>query len=87
MIKKQKITIEVKTKFGLLLEQELIYMKEKQMKEMAWNTFKKTGSIDTFLELVEIQNTLENGNKNEVKNIGETQYGNYQNQGNYPFGK
>ena len=53
-------------------------MKENQMKEMAWNTFKKTGNIDTFLELVEIQNALE---KNEVKNIEGIQYG------NYPFGK
>lgn len=26
------------------------------IKQMAWNTFKKTGNIDTFLELVEVEN-------------------------------
>lgn len=62
-------------------------MKEKQTKEMAWNTFKKTGSIDSFLELAEIKNTQANEPKNELRNIEGTQYGNIQNQGNYPFGK
>ena len=62
-------------------------MMENKIQEMAWNTFKKTGNIDTFLELVEIQNTLANGAKNELKNIEGTQYGNYQNQGNNTFGK
>mgnify|MGYP006916087260 CR=1 FL=1 len=26
------------------------------IKQMAWNTFKKTGSIDSYLELVELEN-------------------------------
>lgn len=26
------------------------------IKQMAWNTFKKTGSIDSYLELVEAEN-------------------------------
>ena len=26
------------------------------IKQMAWNTFKKTGSIDSYLELVELKN-------------------------------
>lgn len=47
-------------------------MEDKKAKEMAWNTFKKTGSIDTFLELVELQNAQANEPKNELKNIEET---------------
>lgn len=46
------------------------------IKKIAWNTFKKTGNIDTFLELKQIQNIEEelqkveqNGdNKNERYN-------------------
>lgn len=30
------------------------------IKNMAWNTFKKTGNIDTFLELVEVENMEKN---------------------------
>lgn len=30
------------------------------IKQLAWNTFKNTGSIDTFLELVEMRNIEEN---------------------------
>lgn len=62
-------------------------MYENQKKEMAWNAFKKTGSIDSFLELVEIQNTLANNQTIELKKEEEPQNGNNQNQGNYPFGK
>ena len=29
------------------------------IKKIAWNTFKKTGNIDTFLELKQIQNIEE----------------------------
>ncbi|MBR1802610.1 MAG: YqzL family protein [Clostridia bacterium] len=47
-------------------------MKEEQMKDMAWNTFKKTGNVDTFLELVKLQNALTNQPNNEPKNIEET---------------
>ena len=37
------------------------------IKQIAWNTFKNTGDINTFLELMEV--------KNIEKNINEEQYG------------
>ena len=37
------------------------------IKQIAWNTFKNTGDINTFLELLEV--------KNIEKNINEEQYG------------
>ena len=37
------------------------------IKKMAWNTFKKTGDIDTFLEFKQIEN-IENNIK-EIQNI------------------
>ena len=41
------------------------------IKEIAWNTFKNTGSIKTFLELKQIEN-LENNNKyNQKVNLDE----------------
>ncbi len=49
------------------------------IKQIAWNTFKKTGDINTFLEFMEIQNIEKNINKVE-------QYGNIQDQGNYHCG-
>lgn len=46
------------------------------IKQIAWNTFKNTGNIDTFLELREVKNIEENMNgeknvndKNEWNNI------------------
>ena len=33
------------------------------IKQIAWNTFKKTGDINTFLELVEIENMEKNINE------------------------
>ena len=51
------------------------------IKQLAWNTFKQTGDINTFLELMEVKNIEENiklngegngNNKNEwSSNIGE----------------
>lgn len=35
-------------------------MKEKQMKDLAWNTFKQTGNIHTFMEFMEMQNIEKN---------------------------
>ena len=36
-------------------------MEEEQMiKQIAWNTFKNTGDINTFLELVEVENIEKN---------------------------
>ena len=35
------------------------------IKQMAWNTFKNTGSIDSYLELVQVE-ILEKNMENEV---------------------
>lgn len=56
---------------------EMIYM----LKQMAWNTFKNTGDINTFLELIELQNIEKNINNNGEIN------GNNQDKGNYYTGK
>ena len=45
------------------------------IKNLAWNTFKKTGNIDTFLELMEVENI--------EKNLKAEKDGNYKNEGNY----
>lgn len=58
-------------------------MMEKQIKDLAWNTFKQTGNIDTFMELIQVENI----EKNMAKNIEEMQYGNNKNEGDNPFGK
>lgn len=44
------------------------------IKKMAWNTFKNTGDINTFLELVEIENVEKNllesfSNNNDKKDL------------------
>ena len=64
-------------------------MMEKQIKNLAWNTFKQTGNINTFLELIQIENMerYKLGNIEEHKDVEEIQYGNYQNQGDYSFRK
>ena len=30
------------------------------MKDLAWNTFKQTGNIDTFMEFIQVQNMQNN---------------------------
>lgn len=48
------------------------------IKQMAWNTFKNTGSIDSYLELVQVENMekqIQQGEVNKTepnlgKNIG-----------------
>ena len=45
------------------------------IKQMAWNTFKNTGDINTFLELLEVENVENNIMKAE-------HYGDIQNHGN-----
>ncbi len=53
------------------------------IKDIAWNMFKSTGNVDTFLELKQIeniQNNLENQQKVE-------QNGDYKNKGNNNFRK
>ena len=49
------------------------------IKNMAWNTFKKTGNIDTFLELMEVENI--------EKNMKVNTDGNCTNEGNHYCGK
>lgn len=43
------------------------------IREMAWNTFKNTGSINTFLELKQLENlkNLKNNTENQKVNINE----------------
>ena len=49
------------------------------IKQIAWNTFKNTGDINTLMELMQIQN-LEN-------NIKVNEYGDNKNQGDNTIGK
>ena len=46
------------------------------IKQMAWNTFKNTGDINTFLELVQVENVEKNIIEAEMQN------GNIKGQGN-----
>lgn len=46
---------------------------------MAWNTFKNTGNIDTFLELMKVENI--------ERNLKVEEYGNCKNEGNSYSGK
>ncbi len=58
------------------------------IKQMAWNTFKNTGNINTYLELVEVENIEKNIEKNKQINIEEInieakkQNGNFEIKGN-----
>ena len=51
------------------------------IRQMAWNTFKNTGDINTFLELVEVENLEKNMLEAEKQN------GNIKSQGNSNSGK
>lgn len=51
------------------------------IKQMAWNTFKNTGSIDSYLELVQLENIEKNINQNKDGVIKVDKYGNIQNEG------
>ena len=51
------------------------------IKKMAWNTFKNTGDINTFLELVEVENLEKNMLEAEKQN------GNIKIKGNSDIGK
>lgn len=55
------------------------------IKKIAWNTFKNTGNVDTFLELKQIQNIEEqmqeqNGMMQKMQQQMEEQNGNNQNE-------
>lgn len=47
------------------------------IKKLAWNTFKNTGDINTFLELIEVENI--------ERNLKAENYGSIKNQGNNNF--
>lgn len=49
------------------------------LKQIAWNTFKNTGDINTFLELKEVQNI--------EKTLKAEKYGNNKNERNSACGK
>ena len=46
------------------------------IKQIAWNTFKNTGNIDTFLELKQVQNVEENIKVKEYENNQDKGYNN-----------
>ena len=54
------------------------------IKQIAWNTFKNTGNINTYLELVELENVEKSMEINKEKNIieAENQNGNNKGKGN-----
>ena len=53
------------------------------LKQLAWNTFKNTGNIDTFMELVEVQNIEKNIESDSVN----LKYGNNKDKRNNSFRK
>ena len=59
------------------------------IKRIAWNTFKKTGDINTFMELVELENIEKKIMVNEIDNgnIKVKEYGELKNKGNNITGK
>lgn len=60
------------------------------IKKLAWNTFKNTGNINTFLELMEVENVERNLQKNTLNNqinYEKDIYGNNKDKGNNSFRK
>ena len=59
------------------------------IKQMAWNTFKNTGNIDTFMELVEVENVERKLNigKPEDNYIKVKEYGEFKDKGDNITGK
>ena len=53
------------------------------IEKMAWNTFKKTGDINTFLELKEVENLEKNING---ENDGDNKYTGNSINGKQPWG-
>ena len=50
------------------------------IKQMAWNTFKNTGYINTFMVLIELENIEKNLNKETDSKVNE--YGKLESKGN-----
>jgi hypothetical protein len=60
------------------------------IKKLAWNTFKNTGNINTFLELIEVENVERDLQKNTLNNqinYEKDIYGNNKDKGNNSFRK
>ena len=60
------------------------------IKKLAWNTFKNTGNINTFLELMEVENVEKDLQKNALNNqinYEKDNYGNNKDKGNNSFRK
>lgn len=58
------------------------------IKQMAWNTFKNTGDINTFMELMEFENIEKKLSENKLNHdIKVNEYGKLQNKGNNIIGK
>lgn len=55
---------------------------DSMIKQIAWNTFKNTGNINTFLELIEVQNL-----ENSMNNIDGEKNGNNKNEWNHITGE
>lgn len=54
------------------------------IKQIAWNTFKKTGNINTFMEIVELENIEKNKDYKQSENICNkvNNYGEFEDKGN-----
>ena len=59
------------------------------IKQIAWNTFKNTGNINTFMELIELENIEKNIGVNKIDNdtVKVKEYGEFKNKGNNITGK
>lgn len=58
------------------------------IKQMAWNTFKNTGNINTFMELMELENIEKNLNNNIINNSTKVnEYGECKDKRNNIIGK
>ena len=58
------------------------------IKKMAWNTFKNTGNINTFLELIQLEDLEKNIYSKKMENdVKVNEYGEYKDQGNNIIGK
>lgn len=60
------------------------------IKKLAWNTFKNTGNINTFLELMEVENVERDLQKNALNNqinYEKDIYGDNKDKGNNSFRK
>lgn len=48
-------------------------MMENEIKNLAWNTFKQTGNINTFMELKKVENINKGILQNQLKGIHENE--------------